>query len=84
MRYACILDVILHSFYRNKFQQSLPGKWRPILACDIVTLTGELHSKSMMIGESMKNTGFFTPCFLTSMLSATEKCHFGCDKSSLR
>ena len=36
------------------------------------TIPTSSMEKSMMIGELMKNTAFWTPCFLTSMLSATE------------
>ena len=81
---CCALDVILDSYDRNIFQRSLPGKWRPVLACDSVNLTGGLHSKIHDDRRIDEKYGFLDPLFLNFNVKRYRKCHFGWDKSSLR
>ena len=66
------------------FQQSLPGKRRPILACDSVNLTGGLHSKIHDDRRINEKYGFLDHLFLNFNVKRYRKCNFGCDKSSLR
>ena len=70
---CCVFDLIHHSYDRNTFQRSLPGKWRPVLACDSVNLTGGLHSKIHDDRRIDEKYGFLDPLLDTFIVRRFSK-----------
>ena len=81
---CCLFHFILLFFDHKKLQHPLPGKWRPTLACGGSTFTWGLYSKIHVHRAIHGKYGFLDPLFLNFSVKHYRKCHFWCDKSSLR